>query len=83
MREVFPSQVDPLVAQLQATYFIQADDIRDAIQARSSFNHIHLASMIKVDVFLPPPRPVDQSKARRVQRGVITANDPRPFNLTS
>ncbi len=76
-------QVRQLVARLQGSYYIQAADIQDAIQQRSSFNLVHLASMIKVDVFLAPNRPFDRSKAQRVQTGPITASDPRPFRLTS
>ncbi len=76
-------QVAPLVAQIQGSYFVQADDALDAIIHRTSFNVVHLASMVKVDVFLAPDRPFDRTKAQRVQRGQITATDPRPFPLTS
>jgi hypothetical protein len=81
--DIRPGQVRQLVARLQGSYYIQAADIQDAIQQRSSFNLVHLASMIKVDVFLAPNRPFDRSKAQRVQTGPITASDPRPFRLTS
>lgn len=76
-------QVAPLVAQIQGSYFVQADDALDAIIHRTSFNVVHLGSMVKVDVFLAPDRPCDRTKAQRVQRGQITATDPRPFPLTS
>lgn len=81
--DIRPGQVRQLVARLQGSYYIQAADIQDAIQQRSSFNLVHLASMIKVDVFLAPDRPFDRSKAQRVQTWPITASDPRPFRLTS
>ncbi len=40
-------QVAPLVAQIQSSYFVQADDALDAIIHRTSFNVVHLASMVK------------------------------------
>jgi hypothetical protein len=45
-------KVDGLVQSLQADFFVDADMIRDAIQRRASFNIIHLATMLKVDVFV-------------------------------
>lgn len=81
--DIRPDHVHPLVARLQGSYYVQADDIQDAIQHRSSFNVVHLVSMIKVDVFLAADRPFDRSKAQRAQPGVITTSDPRAFRLTS
>jgi hypothetical protein len=52
--------VRPLVKQLEADYYIDADAVRDAIRRRSSFNAIHLDTMMKVDVFIPKTRPFDQ-----------------------
>jgi len=81
--DIRPGQVRQLVTRLQGSYYVQAADIEEAIQQRSSFNLVHLASMIKVDVFLAPDRPFDRSKAQRVQTRPITTSDPRPFRLTS
>lgn len=81
--EIRPDQVRPLVAQVQSSYYVQAADILEAIQHRSSFNLVHLASMIKVDVFLAPDRPFDHAKAQRARPGQIITSDPRPFRLTS
>ncbi len=81
--DIRPGQVQQLVARLYNGYYVQAGDIQEAIQQRSSFNIVHLASMIKIDVFLAPDRPFDRSKAQRAQIGPITASDPRPFRLTS
>jgi len=81
--DIRPDQVQPLVARLQGSYYVQAADIQEAIQQRSSFNLVHLANMIKVDVFLAPDRPFDRSKAQRALTRPITASDPRSFRLTS
>ena len=45
-------KVDAFVENLQADFFVDAEMIRDAIHRRASFNIIHLATMLKVDVFV-------------------------------
>ncbi len=62
-----PNQARTLVEQLADAYFLQIEDIQDAIVNRTSFNALHIATMIKVDVFLAPNRPFDRSKAQRAQ----------------
>lgn len=60
-------RIEPLVQCLQELYYIDEDRVRDAVRRRSSFNIIHLASMIKVDVFVLKSRPYDRiafSRAR-------------------
>jgi hypothetical protein len=42
-----------LAAALGETFYVDADMIRDAVRRRSEFNVIHLATMFKVDVFVP------------------------------
>ena len=54
------SQVRPLVDRLSNGYYIDEDRVRDAVARRSSFNLIHLESMLKVDVFVLKSRPYDQ-----------------------
>ena len=41
-----------VVRGLENDFFVDADMIRDAIHRRASFNVIHLATMLKVDVFV-------------------------------
>lgn len=61
-----PEHVDEFVRSLQNEYYIDAAMIRDAMRHRSSFNLIHLATMYKVDIFLPSTRPYDvQAWSRR------------------
>jgi len=61
------AHVAPLVEQLQAAYYVDADMIYDAIDRRSSFNVIHLETMLKVDVFVLKQEPYDQTAFRRAQ----------------
>ncbi len=60
--------IQPFVASLQNEFFIDEEMIADAIQHNSSFNIIHRDSMFKVDVFIPRPRPFQQSQLARAQR---------------
>ena len=52
-----PGQVRLLVDMLQRDYYIDDTMIREAISNRSSFNLIHLETMLKVDVFVVPDIP--------------------------
>ena len=46
------SRVEDLAHGLEKEFFVDADMIREAIRRRASFNIIHLATMLKVDVFV-------------------------------
>src|SRR5947209_20578240 len=59
--------VRSLVKQLEESYYIDADAVRDAIRRKSSFNAIHLDTMLKVDVFIPKSRLFDQEELHRTQ----------------
>ncbi len=59
--------VPAFVAALADQFYVDESAIETAIKRRSSFNLIHLATMVKVDLFLPKDRPFDrQQLARRV-----------------
>ena len=63
--------VAPFVSRLQDTYYLDAGRVRDAVEARRSFNLIHLATMFKVDVFASKRRPFDVEALQRAR--------PQPF----
>ncbi len=67
--------VRPLVKQLQTTYYIDEDMVRDAISRHSSFNIIHQDTILKVDVFIPKPRLFDHEELHRVQSKVLEGSD--------
>jgi hypothetical protein len=76
--------VRPLVKLLEATYYVDADMIREAIRSRSEFNVIHLGTMLKVDVFIPKTRSFDQSMLHRIrQEKIDPSEDDRLFYLAS
>jgi hypothetical protein len=75
--------VAPLVERLAADYYIDEDAIDDAIRRRSSFNVIHLASMMKVDVFVLKPREFDRQAFARVEQRQISEGPRRLFPTTT
>ena len=79
------SAITPVIVvleELEVPYHIGEDMIRDAIRRRSSFNIIHLDTMLKVDVYIPKSRPFDQEEMRRVQQEVLVEGT-RPFYVAS
>ena len=74
--------VRPLIRLLEADYYIDEDAVRDAVQRRSSFNIIHLASILKVDVFIPKSRLFDQEELYRTRLQTLIEGS-RPFNVAS
>lgn len=78
------AHVRPLVETLQGTYYIDEEMVREAVQQRSSFNVIHLETVLKVDVFVLKARPYDQEAFRRMRRDTLDeAGDAREFYLSS
>jgi hypothetical protein len=59
--------VDPLVARLQDSYYIDASMIRDAIARQSSFSLLHLDTMLKVDVFIRKHTAFDEAAFQRAR----------------
>jgi len=47
------AHVEPFGAAIEKSFFVDRDMARDAIRRRSEFNVIHLATMFKVDLFVP------------------------------
>jgi hypothetical protein len=57
----------PLVSRLTAEFYVDLDRVRGAIERRSSFNAIHLATMVKVDVFILQDTPLGRQEMERRQ----------------
>lgn len=60
-----PQHVAPLLQRLAGGYYVDEGRVRAAIDARRSFNMIHLQTMFKIDVFVPKRRPFGLSIGRR------------------
>ena len=72
------------VVHLSGTYYVDTSMIRDAIQRRSSFNVIHLATMMKIDLFIQKEGVFDRIASNRVQQDTLS-DEPgaRLFTLAS
>lgn len=76
--------VTDFVARLAPAYYVDADMIRDAIRRRSSFNVVHLATMMKVDVFIHRRDAFGRASFERVVRKSLDAAPGSPiFDLTT
>jgi hypothetical protein len=78
LAELKHEHVSALKSRLEATFFLDEELILEAIEHRSSFNLIHLETMLKVDVFISKNRPYDQIRLGRAFKDdprYITAED--------
>lgn len=79
-----PQHVVPFVAALSDQFYVDRPTVRQAIERRSSFNLIHLSTMVKVDVFLSKDRPFDrQQLLRRVTERITPDSDETLWILTA
>ena len=65
--DLHENHVRPLVEKLHSAYYIDEDRVRDAVGGRSSFNLIHLESVVKIDVFVLKSRPYDAAAFARTR----------------
>jgi len=65
--ELLPEHVRPLVSQLERDFYLDEGRVHDSVTLRRSFNAIHLATMLKVDVFVSKGRPFDEMALQRAQ----------------
>lgn len=70
--ELRQEHVKFLVQTLGKDYFIDEAMIADAIQNKSSFNLIHLSTMIKIDVFISSGRVFDKISFSRRKKDKLT-----------
>ena len=73
----------PFVASLQNEFFMDEEMIAESIQRNSSFNIIHRDTMFKVDVFIPPPRPFQQSQLARAKKQTFSLDPEVSANFSS
>lgn len=63
--------VHSLLEMLEPDYYIDKEMIVDAIKRRSSFNLIHLETMLKLDIFITQDRPYDRSAFQRKRKDTL------------
>jgi hypothetical protein len=77
--DIRPEHIAPLVRELDSEFYIDADMMRGALRALSSFNLIHLSTAYKVDVYVPKNRPFDRAQIERSQLQPIPLADGRAW----
>ena len=60
-----PEYAEPLAALLLPHYYVDTEMIQSAVRRSSNFNVIHLATMFKVDIFVPQDTPFARENMRR------------------
>lgn len=73
---LFGRHAEPLVARLGEAFYADLPTIIQAIRQQGCFNLIHLASMMKVDVFVRWRDPFGQSQLARRQRKSVGESTP-------
>ena len=71
--DVKPSHVGEIVTELSGDYYVNAEQIREAVRRKSCFNLVSLVTSFKVDVFVRKERALSESEFRRRQRIQIGA----------
>lgn len=66
-----PVHVRSLVRMLESSYYIDENMILDAIERRSSFNVIHLETMLKIDIFVAKNTPYDIETFKRRRKDTL------------
>jgi hypothetical protein len=76
-------QVESFAGALADEFYLDADSIHDAIRRRRCFNIIHLATMIKVDIFIPEWDDFHREEFKRRQRLAISTTPERMVCVAS
>lgn len=63
------------IASLGDAFYGDAEAATDAVQAGGSFNVVHIASAVKVDIFVAATDPFDQERLRRRERVTVNTHD--------
>jgi hypothetical protein len=71
--DMSPAQASQLARSFSVDYYADEQSMLEAIQRRGSFNIIHGASGIKVDIFLVPNTPYARQAFQRRRRDNLTA----------
>lgn len=62
------SHVPALVSALSGDFYVDGEALRRAVRQRSSANLIHLATQLKVDLFVAGGTPLDEQQLKRRQQ---------------
>jgi hypothetical protein len=66
----------PFVRALEGTFYVDEDRVRKSVRRRSSFNVIHLQTMLKIDIFLLKDDPASEREMAR-RESYRVSDEPR------
>ncbi|MFH1009343.1 MAG: DUF6036 family nucleotidyltransferase [Candidatus Latescibacterota bacterium] len=69
--DIKPKHVRSLVSMLESSYYIDENMILDAIRRGSSFNMVHLETMLKIDVFIAKNSPYEMETFKRRRKDTL------------
>ena len=75
--------VDAFVRLLEEGYYVEREAARSAVERRSLFNLVHLATMLKVDIYLLTERAFDRRSFERRQPGTLDPGSPRLYSIAT
>lgn len=67
LADINPEQIKPLVTALEENFYLDELAVRRAVAQHRSFNAIHLDSIFKVDIFVPPESDFSRQQLARRQ----------------
>lgn len=79
--DIKPHHVEKMVQSLQTIYYIDASMIQSAINNQTSFNLIHLETIIKIDIFILKADPFDQNVMSRAVAGTLNVGEAEPLQV--
>ncbi len=77
------ASVDALLDRLPDDYYRDAESAREAVRRRASFNLIHLASGVKLDLFVAGDEPYDREELSRGREVRLPSAPDRPLRVKS
>jgi hypothetical protein len=78
-----PEHAALIAERLGAQFYLDRDTMRREISRRGSFNLVHLATGIKVDLFVPKARPFDEAQLARREAVDLGLDPPRTLPFAS
>lgn len=75
--------IEPLAALLEEAYYIEPEAAERALERRSQFNVVHLATMLKVDLYMLSDRPFDRDSFRRRRQHPLDPTEPRLYQVAT
>ncbi len=75
--------VKPLAAALSGGFYVDEDLVRQAVASHTAFNVIHLASYLKIDVFVEGEDVLDVEQLERSVERPLAPGSSREYRVTS